>query len=114
ESAIRAARDGEAFGVDERILRGSEVHRLHEIEVISLAIVAPDVREVFRVAVATSRVGEEHRIAFRREHLEFMEVDVTESGLRPAMNVDDRRDIPLLGGQESHSMNRTTIGRLAV
>src|SRR5436190_18667134 len=41
ESAVRAARDREAFGVDERILRGSEVHRLHEIEAISLAIVAP-------------------------------------------------------------------------
>src|SRR5437016_845546 len=112
ESAVRAARDCEAFHVHERILRGGEVHRLHEIEVISLAIMAPDVREVFRVAVAASRVGEEHRIALRREHLEFMEVAVAESGLRPAVHVEDRRHLPLLGGSEDPRINRRAIARL--
>src|SRR5437870_7948758 len=101
ESAVRAPGDREPLPVDERVFRGGEVQALHEILVVPFAVVPSDVGERLRVTVASARIQEEDGIALRREDLEFMDVAVPEGRLRAPVDVQDGRDLSLLGGRDT-------------
>src|SRR5439155_17091266 len=62
--------------------------------------------------VAAARIQEEDGIALCRENLEFMEVAVPEGRLRTPVDVQDRRDLSLLGGREHPAFDGNPIAGL--
>ena len=92
-------------------MRDGKVDGLQEVLVVSLPVVTSNVGEFLRIPVAAPRICVQDRVAFRREHLELMQIAVPEGGLRTAVDVEDGRNLALLRRPKDPTLDRRTVTR---
>src|SRR5437867_5565769 len=112
EPAVAAAGHIEALWVDPAECEGM-IDTGHEVVIVLPAPIA-DARldEPLAVRMTSARVGEQHRIATPREHVELVEERVAVCRVRPAMDLQDEG--PLLRWIEPARLHEPALDRPAI
>ncbi|MNC24020.1 hypothetical protein D3C75_720610 [compost metagenome] len=104
ESAIASTGNPQTRGIDIIVAFQCLFHTVQKILAISTAEVSPaGLGEILAITEAAARVQQQNRIALRRQRLHLMAVSTGNHRMRPAMDVQDQRN--LLTGHKPRRLN---------
>ena len=93
ETAVGTAGDTYPVGISIGVLRQGVVQEVHQILIVDGAVLAADVGEGLALAVTTSGVAEDDKIAVVGPHLHLVVVDVGEGCAGAAVDVEDHGEL---------------------